>query len=62
MAVYGCASRADAGGGLGGTCPPLDLAIRKKNIDPIPFQLLNFYYSRWAVDQQLELSSFKKLP
>ncbi len=35
--------------------------LYEKNIDPIPLQLLNFY-SRWTVDQQLELSSFKKLP
>ncbi len=52
---------ADAGGGLGGTCPPLDPGYTKKIVGPIPLQPLNFY-SRWTVDQQLELSSFKKLP
>ncbi len=37
-------SGADAGGGLGGTCPgPLDPAKTKKIVDPIPLQLLNFY-------------------
>ncbi len=38
-----------------------DPGYTKKNIDSIPLQVLKFY-SRWTVDQQLELSSFKKLP
>ena len=39
----------------------LDPDHTKKIIDPIPLQLLNFY-SRWTVNQKLELSSFNSYP
>ena len=47
--------------GACGPHPPLDSGYMKKMIDYIPLQLLNCY-SRWTVDQQLELSSFKQFP
>ncbi len=60
-ALESAAVRGGCRGRPGGHVPPLDPGYTKKNIDPIPLQLLNLY-SQWTVDQQLELSSFKMLP